>query len=73
MRKEPFFLILLILGALSIVADIAFAIYLGVTISSVLQGLHFLPIVFPSICIALIVINAISIAYAILYALFLRK
>lgn len=73
MRRDIFFIILIILGGISALCDVAFAIYLGVTISSVLQGLSFLPVIFPTICIAVIAVNAVAIAYAIVFILLLRK
>ncbi len=73
MRRDIFFIILMIIGAVAILFDVAFAIYLGVTISSVLQGLSFLSTSFSTLCIAVISVNAVAIAYAILYILILRK
>ncbi|MBQ8177772.1 MAG: hypothetical protein IJ033_01135 [Clostridia bacterium] len=73
MRRDIFFIILIILGGIAALCDVAFATYLGVTISSVLQGLSFLPVVFPTICIAVIAVNAVAIAYAVVYILLLRK
>ena len=73
MRRNPFFIILIVLGAISLLADLAFIVYLGVTISSVLGGLSFLPTAFSTLCLALVVVNAVAIAYAILYLLVLRK
>lgn len=73
MRKGFFYVLLLILGGIALLCDIAFTIYLGITISSVLKGLAFMPQVFPSLCIGLIVVNSVSIAYSILYITLLRK
>ncbi|MBO5774141.1 MAG: hypothetical protein J6R44_04830 [Clostridia bacterium] len=72
-RKNFFFILLMILGGISALCDLAFVVYIGVTISSVLNGLAFLPAVFPTLCIALAVINGVSIIYAILYITLLRK
>ena len=73
MRKDFFFCILLIIGALAILADIAFIIYLSVMLSSILQGLSFLPTFFSTVCIALISANAVAVTYAIIYIFALRK
>ena len=42
-RKNFFFILLMILGGISALCDLAFVVYIGVTISSVLSGLAFLP------------------------------
>lgn len=73
MRKNFFFILLIILGGIALLCDLAFAVYVGITISSVLGGLSFLPAVFPTLCIALAVINGVSIVYALLYITLLRK
>ena len=73
MRRDFFFILLLVLGGLALLCDLAFSIYIGITISSVLGGLSFLPAVFPTLCIALAVVNGVAIAYSILYILVLRK
>lgn len=73
MRRDFFFTLLLVLGSLATLCDLAFAIYIGITISSVLNGLSFLPAIFPTLCIALAVVNAVAIAYSIFYILVLRK
>lgn len=73
MIRNKFFILLLILGGISVLCDLAFIVYVGITISSVLSGLAFLPAVFPTLCIVLAVINGVSIAYAILYITLLRK
>ena len=73
MRRNAFFLILIILGAIAVISDLAFVVFLGITISNVVSGISFLPTVFTTLCIALIVINAVAIVYSILYILVLRK
>ncbi len=73
MRRDAFFIILLVLGGLAVLCNLAFIVYLGITISSVMKGLSFLPAVFPSLCIALAVVNGVTIAYSILYIFVLRR
>lgn len=73
MRKELFFILLLVLGGLSIACDLAFVVYLGVTISQVLNGILFLPTIFPTLAIALAVINGVTILYSLVYIFILRK
>ena len=73
MRRNAFFIILIILGAVAVISDLAFMVYLGITISSVQSGTAFLPTTFNVFCTVLISINAVSIGYSLLYLFLLRK
>ncbi len=73
MRRDFFFILLLIIGGIAIACDLAFTIYLGITLSSVLGGIAFLPAIFSTLCTALAIINGVAIVYSILYILVLRK
>ncbi len=73
MKKHPFYIILIILGGIIAVADLAFLVYLGVTLGEMIAGKIFLPAVFQTICTAAAISNGIVALYAIIYVTVLRK
>ncbi len=73
MKKHPFYIILIILGGLIAVCDLAFLVYLGVTVGEMIAGKIFLPAVFPTICTTAAIANGVVALYAVLYVTVLRK
>ena len=73
MRRDIFFIILIALGALAILGDVAFSIYVGIIVSQINVGLIFLPVSFNAICLGVTIANGVIGAYALLYLLILRR
>ncbi len=73
MRRHPLLIILIVLGVLVALVDVAFIIYVGVTLTLISKGEIFLPQIFNTVCLATAIINGVVIFYAVLYITLLRK
>ena len=73
MRRDIFFMILIVLGFLTLLADVAFGIYVGVVVAQIKAGLIFLPAIFNTLCLSAIIVNGVVAFYTLLYLIVLRR
>lgn len=72
MRKDISLIILTVLACAVLLTDVAYAVYLGVTLSAVKSGTAFLPLTFRTFTVAIAAINAALVPAALSY-IFLRR
>lgn len=72
MRKDISLIILTVLAFAVLLTDVAYAVYLGVTLSAVKSGTAFLPLTFRTFTVAIAAINAALVPAALSY-IFLRR
>ena len=72
MKKDIAFIILIIFAIAVLLTDVAYAVYVGVTVSAVKAGTAFLPLTFRTFTVAIAAINAALVPAALSY-IFLRR